>query len=82
MCEGLRRHGGQCPGAEAAESVPQVVRTEGELCFGAEAVCPQPSMMAPGQSGPSALQPEGRLSKGRGLGRRGQWAQGHIRGRK
>lgn len=80
--EGLSGHGRQRPGAEAAEAVPPVLGAEGELCFGAEAVCPQPSMMAPGQGGLLALQPKGRLSKGPGLGRRGQWAQGHIAGRK
>ena len=40
VCERPGRHGRQCPGAEAAEAVSPVVRAEGGLCFGAEAVWP------------------------------------------
>ena len=68
MWEGLGGHGRQCPGTKAAEAVPPWVGAEGVLCFGAEAVCPRPSMMAPGQGGLLALQPKVRLSKGPGVG--------------
>lgn len=81
MCEWVGRPGRQSLGT-TAEAVPTVVRTEGELCFGTEAAGQQPSTMAPGQGGLSALQPEGRLSEACGLGRRGPWAPGHRAGRK